>query len=93
MELTLGNDFPKKARWRAYRAGWESQPQGEFSLQTRCRYSEGGSPIQFMIVARGRGGTRSFSRCVRTRRELAAALLFDVAGPDRSKAPGTTLMF
>jgi len=28
----------------------------------------------------------------RTRRELAAALLFDVAGPDRSKAPATTLM-
>jgi hypothetical protein len=28
-----------------------------------------------------------------TRRELAAALLFDVAGPDRSKAPATTLMF
>ena len=28
-----------------------------------------------------------------TRRELSAALLFDVAGPHRSKAPATTLMF
>jgi hypothetical protein len=30
--------------------------------------------------------------CLGTRRELAAALLVDVAGPDRSKVPATTLM-
>jgi hypothetical protein len=34
----------------------------------------------------------TWARVSGTKRELAAALLFDVAGPDPSKAPGTTLM-
>jgi len=35
----------------------------------------------------------TWARVSGTKRELAAALLFDVAEPDPSNAPATTLMF
>jgi hypothetical protein len=52
------------------------------------------------MIVTGRAASIDFSpplsprgRVGGTRRELAAALLFDVAGPDPSKAPATILMF